>query len=128
MPKNISDIQGLTNYIRAVYFAQQRERLYVIALDKNGGMLGIHFVCEGERDRLDISISRLKDLLFSDKRCKKFALVHNHPDGTLRPSENDIETALSVSRMMIEYGFELTANFIYSRGRLKDVLDHRSFF
>lgn len=75
-----------TPYLRGL----RHERVVVIVCDNNGGVLRTVTLTEGGSDR---SLLPVRDVLHTvlSSGGARFAVAHNHPSGSLEPSEADVE-------------------------------------
>lgn len=77
--------QEATRYLRGL----RHERVVVIVCDNNGGLLRTVTLTEGGNDR---SLLPVRDVLHTvlSSGGARFAVAHNHPSGSLEPSETDV--------------------------------------
>lgn len=75
-----------TAYLRGL----RHERVVVIVCDDSGGVLRTVTLTEGGSDR---SLLPVRDVLHTvlSSGGARFAVAHNHPSGSLEPSEADVE-------------------------------------
>lgn len=90
---NGDDIYGIMQRIllRADKIDQNREHLWIVGLASNNRILFIELISLGS---VNATIAEPMDV-FSfalQKRAVKIVLVHNHPNGDLKPSEADKDT------------------------------------
>jgi DNA repair protein RadC len=71
----------------------RHERVVVIACDNSGGLLRVAPLTDGSADR---SLIPVRDVLTAVLAVggASFAVAHNHPSGSLIPSEPDIEATV----------------------------------
>jgi len=69
---------------------RMREYFWVMGLDTASNIQYLELVSIGKLNI--VSVEPIEIFSFaSQKRCKRIILVHNHPSGNLKPSEDDIE-------------------------------------
>jgi DNA repair protein RadC len=86
--KSVQSSQEVFDIFREYFKSLDREHMAVIALDTNGGVIGLNTVAIGD----------LNSTIVHPREVYKFAilanansiiLAHNHPSGNLQPSEED---------------------------------------
>jgi len=61
---------------------------------------------KGTFDSCSFNFKEIMSDLF-DSKCSSFILIHNHPDGSSKPSENDILTTSIIRETASSFGIEL---------------------
>ena len=69
---------------------ETQEVFYVVTVDVHGQLLQYAEVARGQTDRVAISAREIFPVVLLDK-ASGFAVAHNHPSGTARPSDADKE-------------------------------------
>ncbi len=87
--EKFESIEEIAKFCMSKYMALSEERLSVVMFDASQRLLGIETLAQGSSSAVELNIERLATLLFS-KGCNQFLLVHNHPNGDLRPSSDDL--------------------------------------
>lgn len=70
-----------------------REQSYILALDGQHGILGMFLVGQGNECSCPVPVSVAFKLVLGDRKCRACTaviLAHNHPSGSLLPSEEDV--------------------------------------
>lgn len=98
-------------YLTANYHGAKVERFYMLCLDARGRLMERVFLQEGT---LDGALFSLKHVLAEVMRVHPAAVVisHNHPGGTLRPSQEDINCTLQLLRALTAVGIPLLDHVI----------------
>jgi DNA repair protein RadC len=102
------------------FATEEREFILALFLDRKGRILGEKHVSYGG---LDGAFLDLPFLLRRAVRLDATAMVlgHNHPDGTLEPSKEDLELTLFLSRRLRVLEIELVGHFVLAGGRFVPV-------
>ena len=100
-----------SDYLAANFHGLKVERFYLLCLDVRGRLMECVFLQEGT---LDGALFNLKHVLSELMRVGPAAVVisHNHPGGTLRPSQEDIDCTLSLLRALGVVGIPLLDHVI----------------
>ena len=85
----------LGRYCLTLFVNDISEKLYLVSLNIHGELLGSSLICTGSLDELTIYT---RDVVNAALRSNAYAvaLTHNHPGGSLRPSEADVATTYSI--------------------------------
>ena len=76
--------------LRENQIRRNQEHFWVVGLDTANKILFVELVCLGATNRVNIDPPEVYRIAIY-KSTPKVILVHNHPSGTVRPSEQDIE-------------------------------------
>ncbi len=94
---------------------EEREFILALLTDRKGVLLGVERISFGGLD------GAFLDAPFLCRRAVRIkasgvVLVHNHPDGTLEPSEEDRSLTSVFSKQMKLLGIELIGHFVIAGG------------
>lgn len=115
----LSRPERLADYLRTSMGGQARERFMILCLDASGRLVHRAVLSEGTVDGAYVYPREvLRTAIESD--AVSLVLVHNHPSGTLKPSEQDLRLTRELSEICSRVGITLndhlvvTARGIYS--------------
>lgn len=102
-------------YCLSLFVNDTSEKLYLISLNIHGQLLSHALICTGSLDELTIYT---RDIVNAALRSNAYAVVltHNHPGGSLRPSEADISTTYSVRDALSAIDVALLDHIIVGNG------------
>jgi len=113
-PKTVR-LQGSQDTFELVrgLFEYTEEKMVVVPLTATLRPVGAPIVVAiGGAQRVLLDTSRvIREVLFRPPAVR-FVLAHNHPDGTLEPSLDDIECTCTVQRAGLAVGLELVDHLI----------------
>lgn len=90
MRKEIGDSQSAYKFLKSTYFNVQLEQAWVIYLNNRNSILAIECVSSGGITATVIDPRIVFKKAF-ELNATRLILSHNHPSGTLKPSDADIE-------------------------------------
>lgn len=92
-----------------------KELFYIFSVDDGTIISDGICISEGCFDNVEININQLIDsvLLFESRNI---VLVHNHPDGIVAPSHEDIENTIYLKKILNDKGFNVIDHYIYADG------------
>lgn len=104
------------NYLVSNYRGLQTERFYMLCLDKRGYLKEKIFLYEGTAD---CTLINLHKLLGEAVRISPAAVIlsHNHPGGTLAPSQDDIASTRDAMRALSAMGIPVLDHLIIAGDR-----------
>ena len=100
-------------YAVNLFIGRLYEALYVISLDRNCKLINCEIVSEGSNDETPFYSRRIVEMVLNHK-ADKVILAHNHPSGTLMPSNNDIYWTKELNTALKNVGIDLVDHFIVS--------------
>lgn len=89
------------------------ERFYVVCLDSDLRYIGHRLIAEGSLDEVSAYPRRVAEAALN-MNARSVLLCHNHPGGRAEPSNADVETTLSLLRMLKGLGITLQDHVIVS--------------
>ena len=101
-------------YLCAHTFCLPVERFYALCLDRQGRLMELLQLNEGTEDGALLSIRRLLCEVMRVQPCA-IVLGHNHPAGTLSPSQEDIDCTQSVIQALSCIGIPVLDHLILTR-------------
>ncbi|MBO5937093.1 MAG: hypothetical protein J6Q79_05690 [Clostridia bacterium] len=93
--------KDMADYLRPLYLDTPYERIYVMCFDLHDRMIACRVLSDGDRGSSYLDCARLASIVLEVK-AKKIVLSHNHPNGTLTPSPDDVKVTV-MAREMLEY-------------------------
>ncbi len=107
-------LRPAAEYLCAHFYGLPVERFYALCLDGNGRMLELLCLQEGTEDGALLSIRRLLREVMRIRPCA-VVLSHNHPGGTLSPSQEDIDCTRSAMQALPGIGVPVLDHLILVR-------------
>lgn len=99
--RKFAGTKELADYLRAFYLDTTNERLYAVCFDLQDRMIACRVINDGDIDSSFLDCRRLASIVLEVK-AKKVILSHNHPNGTLTPSPEDINST-EVARDLLRH-------------------------
>jgi len=110
----IESVAHAVNVLHPYFIARNHERLYMIMLDINDRIMGINCVSTGTGNLAIIDINSIAAKV-SRAQAQKVIIAHNHPSGTLTPSDADIKSTIAISNLLRVLGKQLIDHIIFSQ-------------
>jgi DNA repair protein RadC len=117
----IACAQDVFQWSRRVFQGQLREELWLLALDSRAGLLAARQVAAGAANALTV---RTRDILrlALEEGAVSIVLVHNHPSGSLTPSEEDCHFTRVLQSACNVVGIPLADHLIVTETSVASVL------
>jgi DNA repair protein RadC len=105
-----SDVYQLVKFLHK----ERQEKLICIYTNTQNQLLGFEVIAVGS---LNILSAKPRDIFYHGIRLNAYGiiLVHNHPEGDSKPSEEDIQFTKNISKLSLEMGFELLDHIIVGK-------------
>ena len=97
--KQIDSVQTAVNYLKAAIGGEKIEKVFTICLDSGNRIIE---ACETEKGTVNKSALIPRKIAETALKYKASAIVlaHNHPGGTLKPSQQDIDSTKMVKEAL----------------------------
>lgn len=103
------------------YFAnRKKESLIAILLNAQNKVLRICTVSEGTIDRTAIYSREIVELVLKNN-ATSIILAHNHPGGTINPSQDDVNATMKADRLLSDIDVQLVDHFICAGHRYESL-------
>ena len=123
--KRFTDTDGLGAYIASQFIGLERETVMVFGLDASNMLKSRKILfCGGFRDA-KISASRLSRFALSCG-ADYIVLAHNHPGGSLMPSEADMIATRRLCKALQAVDVRLAEHFIVASGKFVQIMNNSS--
>lgn len=111
----IENARAIIDMLHPLYDGIDREKCVVVGLNSHHVPNSINTVSIGTIDR-SYMVPRevFKPLILSN--CSAFIIVHNHPGGSLEPSEADKKMTKILSQLGNDLGFKMLDHLIITNG------------
>ena len=111
----LNDAKALFKYIYPEYYLMENEILTVVYVDHNLCVIKKDKFSDNSKDMIKMPI---KDIVKNALNIDAYGifLVHNHPKGSLYPSDSDIKATLNLLNILNDMDIHLFDHLIISRG------------
>lgn len=118
----LNHLSIMSKYLVNLYKGIHRERFYAILLDRIGRKKRTILISKGSEDA---AMFDLKFMLAKivEQGAKAVVICHNHPGGTMRPSEEDIQCTLSALKALNALKVPLLDHIIIAYDRAVSMRD-----
>lgn len=117
--KSINDIQ---KYLLGLFLNDSYESVYLLLLNHNFKYLGCKKLCEGDRDYSSVKMDEIVKAVIN-LNARYIVLAHNHPNGSTRPSREDIDVTLKVQDCLKHIRVSLVDHFIVANGMITSIIN-----
>lgn len=95
------------------YLDYEYEVLFILSMDKENKIINTHMF-EGGPTTLDVDHELIFSLIENDG-ATKFIMLHNHPSGTLKPSQQDNYLTYEYANKMKKKGVQLLDHLVFTK-------------
>lgn len=114
--KVLNKYWSVANVFRAIYNLDKcsEEYVYVVAFNHAGDWLGVINIAHGGQIDVAVDVKTIFTFLLLTG-ANKFIMLHNHPSGILRISDDDYELTERVQSLANEFTFDFLEHIVLSR-------------
>ena len=112
-------------YLRSLFVGCSEERVYLLLFHQSGRLLACEQVGEGFSSISEVSLKRINQLAVHYDAASAM-LAHNHPDGLLRASVQDVRTTEQIREALSLLGVALADHFVVANDRCVSVFSCES--
>lgn len=109
--KQFADAKDIADYLRPFYLDTNNERVYAVCLDAQDCLIACRVISDGDIDSSAFDIRKLASIVLEVK-AKKVVLSHNHPNGSLVPSQGDAISTKTARELLQLLKVQLTDHII----------------
>lgn len=121
-PKDVFDSNDMIGrYLLNHYIGKEREHVELLLFDAKMRMIDHMTLHEGALTSSDINCEKVAELIFSN-RAANYALAHNHPGGSIEPSQEDLSITRMIYRTITPLNRYMVDHFIIADGRYGRIL------
>ncbi|MDD3766163.1 MAG: DNA repair protein RadC [Eubacteriales bacterium] len=117
-------INEIGEYCVKLYTGVVNEIMYVLCLDASNKLVNQVLVAEGTPSEVYVEPRQIVEHVIHTTTCS-VVLCHNHPGGTLMPSQNDIETNKRIKVALEAIGIRLLDHIIVAKGNYITFNNHK---
>lgn len=103
------------------FFGEGIEKVCVMLLDNVMHLIACEMIFEGSVNSASLDVKRIYKFAF-ENNAANVIIAHNHPSGTVIPSEDDIRTTALISEGLGCLGINLTEHFVVSGDRYMPIM------
>ena len=103
------------------YLGEKNEIVYAMLLNNKFELLSVVKVHEGSVNSAHVSSRKILDAVVKHNAAM-IVLAHNHPDGTVCPSMDDIDTTANLMAAFNSFGISLIEHFIIAGNEFSTVV------
>ena len=121
--RDMSRLELARDYLIADFFALPTEQLHLLCLNSRGRLIKSVLLHEGTQEGMPFSLRKLLSEVIAAS-ANAVIICHNHPRGTLHPSQADIDTTLDILDALSAVGVPLLDHVIVAGNRAVSMRDN----
>ena len=110
----LNEAEKMKDYCRNLFKGEKKETVYAIALDSDLYLIGNMKINTGEPDKVEISFRTLTEFAIKCN-CTRMVLTHNHPNGSMNASRNDIYATDDIAEQLASVDVELVDHIVVGK-------------
>ncbi len=121
------DASSIYDHLAPSLLKSDRERLYILLFNRRKKLIQEDEFYIGTKDGFEVNEEDIARRIYQIG-AKYFVLVHNHPEGSLEPSDGDIFTTLSIKRKLEHLPIQFYDHLIITHEGYYSFREHGHFF
>lgn len=109
----INTIERITEFLTSYYLGITKETVVMVSLNNRNEMISCDKLHEGSVNMTIISPRLIMETGIRN-RASSFILAHNHPDGDVIPSDEDLSATIMLKKLFTELEMPMLEHFIIS--------------
>ncbi len=101
----------IESYFKAFFFGISVETVAIMSIDSQGRVVAVDKAGEGTVNFSNVMPRKVLEIA-KRRKAKSVIIVHNHPGGYPKPSDDDIVSARLLSEMLLISGIEVAQTYI----------------
>ncbi len=118
---------ALRKYITALFIGTDVEMTYLLLFDRSKRLLSTNILSTGTAVGTMVPIQKIAELVI-DKRIAYAVLTHNHPDGNLYPSSEDIRVTNILVQFLRPLNIQLIDHFIVVGDSCRPIINEKTAY
>ena len=103
------------------FFGEGREKVFVMLLDNSMCLISSEMLFDGSVNSAALDTKKIYKFAF-ENNAANVIIAHNHPSGTVIPSEDDIRTTSIISEGLGCLGINLAEHFVVTGDRYMPIM------
>lgn len=109
----LNNYKAVYAYFKKQFFGEKKEKIRIVCLDNKLRLVAGKVIAEGSPGGVAVNIKSIVEYTCQNK-CGNIIIAHNHPNGSVTPSDEDIKSTAKVYIALKNVGFNLLDHIIVS--------------
>lgn len=107
----LSSFSELSRYLSSLFIGSSSEKTFLLLFNPSNRLIGCEKISDGIVTVTPLSIRKILDLSLQSN-ASSVLLAHNHPDGIVEPSEEDLCSTQKILQSLADIGVRLVDHYI----------------
>lgn len=121
----ICTTEKIVKYLAGLFFRKKHELLYMVCVDNRDRVIKNKFIFAGVKE-IPVALREIISEVIATN-ASGVILAHNHPNGILKASEEDIYATKVIEKSLNSISVELIDHFIFCDNEHLSILNNHSF-
>ncbi|MBQ9468764.1 MAG: RadC family protein [Clostridia bacterium] len=118
---NYTSIKKAGEYLVKYYISKTVEEVTVMLLDNSDGLIAFESLQEGTVNSTPVTPRKIAERAFK-YNASSLILAHNHPFGTVKPSNDDLDTTRHIVNSLMELDLTVKAHIVVAGNKYRDIM------
>lgn len=110
---DLSSCKKAGDYIKNYYLGEMKEKFLILCLNSQNKLIKADFLSEGTIDEVNVYTREIVEFVINN-RAYAIIMAHNHPGGSLTPSQDDIDLTKTIISALDPIGIKVRDHIIVS--------------
>ena len=114
-------LEEIQEYFKGLFFGFSDERVYMMSIDVSDKVTGCDLVGEGTVNAAGVIPRQILEVALRNK-ARKVILAHNHPNGDVSASDDDLNMTHMLYKLLSVSGIELIEHYVVSLDKCRGII------
>jgi DNA repair protein RadC len=118
-----NDKSKLSEYIQSLFYSAVTEKIFILSMDNGFSVISEDMIGQGSAGAVHCDIRKIVEIAVRNN-ASGIILAHNHPSGSIKPSDEDIEVTKNIARTLESIQVTFIDHYIVSDSRVLSMYSH----
>lgn len=118
--------KAVCDMFKVEFIGDTVEKVRVACLNNKLRLISCTTLYEGSPSKVALEVRNIAEYTYKNK-CENIILAHNHPDGDLTPSQEDINSTAKIYKSLKAVGITLLDHIIVADNKAVSMKEHSTF-
>ena len=109
--KQLDNVEKIKEFLLCLFHGKKNENVYLLCLDNSFDLISHFKLHEGSVNSTAVDVRKIMEFVIKTN-ASMIILAHNHPNGNIFPSMDDIETTGRLMSMLAPFKVQIVEHFV----------------
>ncbi|MGN1481237.1 JAB domain-containing protein [Porcipelethomonas sp.] len=123
---SMGSFKGVCEYFKSQFLGEKNEKIRIACINDKLKLVDCTVIAEGTPGSVSLNIRKIVEFTYKNK-CESIIMAHNHPNGDLIPSDEDIKATSDIFNTLKPVGIMLLDHIIVAGGQAISLKESGAF-